>query len=80
MMKVDVTKGGNRVHERLLQEYTVKGVPTIVFLDGDGKEKRDLRLVDYLPPDQFLARMAEIKKLVDRERRETYAKGEILPE
>jgi thiol:disulfide interchange protein DsbD len=40
----------------------MKGVPTIVFLDVDGKEKRDLRLVDYLPPDQFLARMAEIKK------------------
>ena len=62
MVKVDVTKGGNRVHERLLQEYVVKGVPTIVFLDGDGEEKRDLRLVDYLPPDQFLVRMAEIKK------------------
>lgn len=62
MVKVDVTKGGNRLHERLLQEYAVKGVPTIVFLDGDGKEKRDLRLVDYLPPDQLLARMAEIKK------------------
>ena len=62
MVKVDLTKAGNRLNERLLREYDVKGVPTIVFLDGDGKEKRDLRLVDYLPPDQFLARMAEIKK------------------
>ena len=61
MVKVDLTKAGNRLNERLLREYDVKGVPTIVFLDGDGKEKRDLRLVDYLPPDQFLARMAEIK-------------------
>jgi len=62
MVKVDVTKGGDKLHERLLQEYAVKGVPTIVFLDRYGKERRDLRLVDYLPPDQFLGRMAELKK------------------
>jgi thiol:disulfide interchange protein DsbD len=62
MVKVDVTRGGNALHERLLQEYGVKGVPTIVFLDKSGKERRDLRLVDYLPPDQFLGRMTELKK------------------
>ena len=62
MIKVDVTKGGNPLHERLLEQYEVKGVPTIVFLDTDGKEKRDLRLVDYLPSDQLLGRMAELKK------------------
>jgi len=62
MVKVDVTKGGNPLYERLLQQYEVKGVPTIVFMDFRGKEKRDLRLVDFLPPDQFLSRMAELKK------------------
>lgn len=62
MVKVDVTKGGNPVHERLLQQYEVKGVPTIVFLDAGGKERHNLRLVDFLPPDQFLGRMAELKK------------------
>jgi thiol:disulfide interchange protein DsbD len=62
MVKVDVTKGGNPLHERLLQQYEVKGVPTIVFLDTGGKEKRDLRLVDYIPSDQFLGHMAELKK------------------
>ena len=54
MVKVDVTKGGNPYHEELLKKYNVKGVPTIVFLDADGKERADLRLVDYLPPDKFL--------------------------
>jgi len=38
MIKVDVTKGGNPTHERLLQEYAVKGVPTVVFINADGKE------------------------------------------
>jgi thiol:disulfide interchange protein DsbD len=62
MVKVDVTEGGDKFHERLLREYGIKGVPTIVFLDRYGKERRDLRLVDYIPPDQFLGRMADLKK------------------
>jgi thiol:disulfide interchange protein DsbD len=66
MIKVDVTKGGNPVHERLLQQYGVKGVPTIVFLDTDGKEREDLRLVDFLPPDPFLSRMAGLEKSVNQ--------------
>jgi thioredoxin:protein disulfide reductase len=67
MVKVDVTKGGNPLHERLLREYGVKGVPTIVFLDQNGKERQDLRLVDFLPPDQFLGRLAEIKRDAHRD-------------
>jgi len=63
MVKVDVTKSGNELHERLLQQYAVKGVPTIVFLDRYGKERRDLRLVDYLPPDKFIDRMADLTKI-----------------
>jgi thiol:disulfide interchange protein DsbD len=59
MVKVDVTKGGNPYHEELLKKYGIKGVPTIVFLDGHGKERADLRLVDYLPPDKFLNHMRD---------------------
>ena len=62
MVKVDVTRSGNSVYERLLRQYEVKGVPTIVFMDKSGQEKRALRLVDFLPPDQFLGRMAQLKK------------------
>jgi thiol:disulfide interchange protein DsbD len=61
MVKVDVTKGGNPVHEALLKQYGVRGVPTIVFLNADGKERTDLRLVDFLPPDRLLAHMHNLK-------------------
>jgi thiol:disulfide interchange protein DsbD len=60
MVKVDVTKGGNPYHEELLKKYGVKGVPTIVFLDAHGQERQDLRLVDYLPAEQFLVRMRNL--------------------
>jgi len=62
MTKVDLTRKGNPVHEDLLRQYGVKGVPTIVFLDRQGKEREDLRLVDFLPADQFLSLMAEARK------------------
>ncbi len=62
MVKVDLTQKGNPVHERLLAQYGVKGVPTVVFLDDRGNECRNLRLVDYLPPEQMLSRMAVAMK------------------
>jgi thiol:disulfide interchange protein DsbD len=46
----------------LLAQYGVKGVPTVVFLDGRGNECQSLRLVDYLPPEQMLSRMATAVK------------------
>jgi thiol:disulfide interchange protein DsbD len=64
MVKVDLTRKGNPVHEQLLNGYEVKGVPTVVFFDREGNERSDLRLVDFLPADQFLIRMAEAKKLL----------------
>jgi thiol:disulfide interchange protein DsbD len=60
MVKIDVTQTGDPLHERLIKEYAVKGVPTIVFLDGTGRERQDLRLVDYLPSDRFVERMNKL--------------------
>ena len=62
MVKVDLTQKGNPLHTRLLSQYGVKGVPTVVFLDRQGHECQDLRLVDYLPPEQLLSRMAAVAK------------------
>ena len=62
MVKVDLTQGGNPLHERLLRQYEIKGVPTVVFLNPKGEELRHLRLVDYAPPDQFLAKLAELRR------------------
>jgi hypothetical protein len=34
----------------------------VVFLDRRGQERDDLRLLDYLPPEQFFFRMLEVGK------------------
>jgi thiol:disulfide interchange protein DsbD len=62
MLKVDLTQKGNPVHQRLLSQYAIKGVPTVIFLDGQGNECQNLRLVDYLPPSLLLPRMAAVAK------------------
>lgn len=63
MVKVDLTRKGNSLFERLAAEYSIKGVPTVVFLDSQGRERKDLRLVDFVPPDQFLSRMTQVRQL-----------------
>ena len=60
MVKVDLTTKGDPLNESLLKEFKIKGVPTVVFLEAGGREREDLRLVDFLPPDQFLARMNQL--------------------
>jgi thiol:disulfide interchange protein DsbD len=59
MVKVDLTKKGNPLHEKLVTQYSVKGVPTVVFFDSQGRERKDLRLVDFIPADQFVSRMTQ---------------------
>jgi thiol:disulfide interchange protein DsbD len=80
MIKVDLTRASNPDHERLLEQYGVKGVPTIVFLDVTGKERENLRLMDYLPPKQFPGRMAALKtnENLDRERMTTMVKVQFF--
>ena len=61
MVKVDLTGQDNQNYDRLLSEYNIKGVPTVVFLDNLGEERKDLRLVDFIQPDEFLIRMVSLK-------------------
>jgi len=62
MVKVDLTSAGDAGNERLVVQYGIKGVPTIVFLDSQGQEQPDLRLSGFLTPDRFLKRMAQARQ------------------
>ena len=62
MIKVDLTRKGNPINEHLLGQYDVRGVPTVVFLDRQGRERKELRVVNYLPPNQFIKHMAVVSK------------------
>jgi thiol:disulfide interchange protein DsbD len=61
MVKVDLTKKDSQKYDHLLNKYNLKGVPTVVFLDASGKERKDLRLVVFVRPDEFLNRMVSLR-------------------
>jgi len=39
----------------LVAQWRVRGVPTVVFLDRQGRPMADLTMVGYRPPEAFLA-------------------------
>ena len=60
MVKIDLTSVPDDTARDLIEKYQVKGVPTVVFVDRDGSERGDLRLVDYRPAEEFLRRMKQL--------------------
>lgn len=63
LIKVDLTRQGDPNHEKLIKQYQVKGVPTVIFLDRTGQEIKALRLVDFEPPELFLERLKRAQQI-----------------
>jgi thiol:disulfide interchange protein DsbD len=62
MLKVDLTRKGDPLHEVLLNRYEVRGVPTVVFLGPDGKEVKSLRVLSFEKPEVFLEKMNHLQQ------------------
>lgn len=54
--RVNLTLQGRR-QARLIKRFGIRGVPTVIFFDQEGKEIRDLRLEHYEDKREFLNRM-----------------------
>jgi thiol:disulfide interchange protein DsbD len=57
MLKVDLTRKGDPLHQVLLNRYEVRGVPTVVFLGPNGREVESLRVVSFEKPEVFIEKM-----------------------
>lgn len=57
MVKADVTDE-NDATSKLVEEYAVKGVPTVILFSPAGEEKQ--RMVGYVGPDEMLAAMRAV--------------------
>jgi len=60
-VKADLTKPEDPAVQELTKKYRIVGVPTIVFLDSSGRELDAQRLTGFEPPQQFLARLKQVK-------------------
>ncbi len=43
------------------QRFQVRSLPTVVFIGADGRERKELRLEGFEPPDAFLKRIQALK-------------------
>ncbi len=59
-LQVDMTTVKNKVAQEAYHRFRVRGLPTVVFIGRDGKERRDLRLEGFEPPESFLRRLERV--------------------
>ena len=57
MLKADLTHFQSEQTNNLRNKFNIKGVPTIVFINSEGREVEDLRLIGFEEADHFLERM-----------------------
>lgn len=58
---VNLTKAESPDAQAMVNAYEIQGVPTVVFLDPTGRERKDLRVVQYLSPDSFVEQIGRMK-------------------
>lgn len=57
LFQIDLTGKVTPEIQTLLEKYDIKGVPTIIFINRDGREIEDLRLLGFEKADSFIRRM-----------------------
>jgi thiol:disulfide interchange protein DsbD len=57
LYKADMTRAAAAETVALSDKFAILGVPTVIFLDASGQERKDLRLVGFEGPDEFLKRI-----------------------
>jgi len=60
-VKADLTVPSDEKTKALTGQYGIVGVPTILFIDSNGAEVKDARLVGFEPADMFLKRVQVVK-------------------
>jgi thiol:disulfide interchange protein DsbD len=59
-LRLDVTDEVSEEGKRLIARYRVYGAPTILLFDRTGKERTKLRILGFVPPEEFLEILQQI--------------------
>ncbi len=62
ILKADLTQYTSGPIEELKKTYGIQGVPTLVFLDSKGQERKDLRGIGFITPEQMLEKLSQTQK------------------
>jgi thioredoxin:protein disulfide reductase len=58
-LKVDLTYFDSPESEMIRKKFNISGVPTVIFIKIDGTEAAESRIVGFVPPDEFLAKLKQ---------------------
>ncbi len=64
-IRLDLTKR-HPEQDILLKRYQVRGVPTIIFLNSQGREEKELRIESYVDKGEVLKKMRQMIRLSSR--------------
>lgn len=59
-LRADLTRSGSDEVKKLRELYQIRGVPTVVFIDANGKERTDLRVLEFIDAEEFLRRLNDL--------------------
>jgi thiol:disulfide interchange protein DsbD len=59
-LKADLTQHGSPEVRALRKKFDIRGVPTIVFIDAAGRERANLRAVEFIDKEEFLSRLTKL--------------------
>lgn len=58
-LRVDLTRQGDYENE-IKKRFNIRGLPTIIFIDGAGMEIEELRVTGFIVPEEFASRLERI--------------------
>ncbi|OLE65796.1 MAG: hypothetical protein AUG03_02875 [Acidobacteria bacterium 13_1_20CM_2_68_14] len=61
LLKADLTQFESSQVREVRDRFDVIGVPTLVFLDAQGNERKDLRVYGFENPEAFLGRLRQVR-------------------
>ena len=59
-LKADLTRSEDSSVKNLREKFSIVGVPTIVFIDPEGEEIKELRVTGFMEAKEFLERMKSV--------------------
>ncbi len=61
-VKVNLTQDRSDFTLKVKEKYHIVGVPTVLFIDSNGKERKELRLTGFEGPEKFINRINSLLK------------------
>ena len=60
-LRADLTQSASEEVADIRKHYSIRGVPTVIFLDKQGKERTDLRIFGFVDAEDFIERVEKLK-------------------